>query len=275
MKKKFVASLAVILFISVFIGVVNASNITFRDFSDPSDLTLNEDAMIYNNVLRLTSSNSTWQAGSAFLTDTVDLVSTASFSSSFQFQITDSKGALDKADRVYGADGLCFVLQSRANTALGDAGGNIGYSNIFPSVGIEFDTYRNTGENDGNHVAVNLNGNNDSDSVASYNVPTPLNNGNVWHVWVDYDGTTDLMEIRLSETSLRPTDAQLSYTLDLLSNIDASNIYAGFTSGTGGGYGNHDILSWQFTSVPIPGAIWLFGSGILVIVSTRFKRKNS
>ena len=51
----------------------------------------------------------------------------------------------------------------------------MGYGGISPSIGIEFDTYNNSWDSNGNHVGVNLNGS--MGSAAHYNVPTTLNNG--------------------------------------------------------------------------------------------------
>ena len=265
MKKKFVASLAMGLCLSVMVGLVNAATVTFNDSSDPSLLTLNGSAQTVNNALRLTPASKI-KAGSAFLTAPIDLGNQGSFSTNFQFQITNSGGLGG------GADGLVFTIQTAENSALGDTGGYMGYSDITPSIGIEFDTYNNSWDSNGNHIGVNVNGS--MTSVAHYNVSTSLNNGNVWYTWIDYDGAANLIEVRLSETSLMPTDTQLSYSLDLSSILDTSSVFAGFTSATYNGYGNHDILSWQFTSVPIPGALWLLGSGLAGIAGIRLRRKK-
>lgn len=262
MKKKFVVTLAMVLCMFVMVGMTNAATITFNDFSDSSAFTFNGSAQTLNNALRLSPSN-----GSAFLSDSIDLGNKGSFSTNFQFQITNSGGFAG------GGDGLVFVIQTQGNSALGSGGCGMGYSGITPSVGIEFDTYQNSGDSDGNHIGINLNGST-GESVAYHNVPTSLNNGNIWHTWIDYDGTTDLMEVRLSETSLMPTDAQLFYLIDLPSILDTTNVFVGFTSATGDSYGNHDILSWQFTSVPIPGALWLFGSGLAGIAGIRLRKKK-
>jgi hypothetical protein len=57
-----------------------------------------------------------------------------------------------------------------------------------------------------------------------------------------------------------PTDSiDLASTLSL----DAGRAYVGFTAGTGAGYGNFDILSWPFQSVPGPSNIVLLGIGVL------------
>jgi hypothetical protein len=195
-------------------------------------------------VVRLTDNYS--QSGSAFLPNAVDLSNDGSFNTEFQFQITNPEffGDYDGP----GADGLVFVIQTNPDN-VGLGGGGLGYQEINNSLGIEFDTYFNGDvDNDGNHVGINLNGS--INSVIAQTVPNRLNNGNIWTSWIDYDGTNDLLEVRLSETDQRPDTALLSYTLDLPSVLGTTNAYVGFTSGTGAGTGNHDIVDWNFNDLP-------------------------
>ena len=152
-----------------------------------------------------------WQSGSAFLTNAINLSNNASFSSYFKFQITDSQGLGDEDGA--GADGLVFAIQTIANN-VGSDGGGIGYLGINQSLGIEFDTFYNGefGDINGNHVGIDING--AINSAASQPIANRLNNGNIWSAWVDYNGLSDVLEVRISETNLRPSTAFLSYTLN-------------------------------------------------------------
>ncbi len=230
------------------------ADINKPDFSDVSDLKLNGNASQQGNTLQLTPS-AAGQSGSAFSLSTVALNNSSSFSTKFQFQIT-SPGGIGDGDG-QGADGIVFAVQTQSNS-VGGAGGGIGYQNISPSVGIEFDTYDNglgVGDPNGNHAGVDLNGN--IFSVATALEPTRFNDGKVWTAWVDYDGATDLIEVRYNETGIRPASANLSYTVDLALDLGSPNAYVGFTAGTGSGYGDHRILSWElrtdFKPIDIPG----------------------
>lgn len=192
-------------------------------------------------MLRLT--NTVSQAGSAFLAEAITLANDASFSSFFVFEISDPVGASD-ADGV-GADGLVFVVQTVSNTA-GGSGGGIGYFGLNNSVGVEFDTWDN-GANDGsngNHVGIDING--DTNSVVRANISPRMNDGGNWYAWVDYEGVTNTLEVRLSQVNVRPAGATLSHVVDLAAVLGQTDAFVGFTSGTGAAGGKHDIRSWTF-----------------------------
>ena len=44
-------------------------------------------------------------------------------------------------------------------------------------------------------------------SVQTAVVGTRMNDGNVWYSWVDYDGSTHDLEVRLSQSSSRPSQS--------------------------------------------------------------------
>ena len=94
--------------------------------------------------------------------------------------------------------------------------------------------------------------------MAAAPVATRLNDGDVWYSWIDYNGVTDLMEVRLSLTNSRPALPQLTHALDLGAQLGVANAFVGFGSGTGAGVGNHDILSWavpRYSSIRSAAAV--------------------
>ncbi|HEY6609439.1 MAG TPA: PKD domain-containing protein [Candidatus Limnocylindria bacterium] len=227
-------------------GLVSAGSTTvlFTDFSDTTLLQINGNAATAVagsvTVLRLTPAAG-GQSGSAFLTDGITLEADASFSTSFEFQITGEAGGIGDGDGD-GADGLAFVVQTVSNTA-GGSGGGIGYEGIVNSIAIEFDTYDN-GEISGNHVGLDLGGS--VTSVSAVDIPTRMNDGNIWYAWIDYEGATDTLEVRLDQVNLRPVLATLTASVDVATVIGSTTAFVGFTSGTGAGWGNHDVRSWTF-----------------------------
>jgi hypothetical protein len=222
-----------------------ATVLSFPDFSNVSGLQLNGNAAQVGNALRIVPS-ATFQSGSFFSTTAVTLASNVSFSTFFSFRISSTAGTFGDGDGA-GADGLVFVVQTNSNS-VGGAGGGIGYQNISNSLGIEFDTYDNgagLGDPDGNHVAINTGGIL-SPNLGAQPVANRLNDGNLWYAWVDYDGNTDNLEVRLGSTTTRPASALLSANVDLTTVLGGTNAFVGFTSATGSGFGNHDIVSWEF-----------------------------
>lgn len=253
--------------------------ISYADFSDVSGLTLNGNASQVGNVLRLTS-EAFFESGSAFNTTAITLANNTSFSTYFTFRISRPQFGGSDSDGP-GADGLVFVVQTAANT-VGGAGGGIGYTGIPNSLGVEFDTWDNgsgSGDVNGNHVNFDYNGSlNLSGAVP---VANRLNEDQIWHAWVDYNGNSDLLELRLSGTSSRPATALRSEVVDLPSILGSANVFAGFTSGTGVAVGNHDILSWEFrddySPIPEPAAtaVLLGGTSIWAAVYLRRRSRQS
>ncbi|MEM7127004.1 MAG: putative Ig domain-containing protein, partial [Chloroflexota bacterium] len=224
-----------------------SGKIGFPDFNDISNLLLNGDASALNtepvivngnSVLRLTSAER-WQGSSAFYTNPFAVTQSGenlSFKTYFQFQIT-TPGGLGG-----GADGLTFVIVSALNNIGGDGGG-IGYSGINNSIAVEFDTFRNGRDPNDSHVGIDLNGSLTSEITA--NIDPNLKDSDIWSAWIEYDGQTERLDVRLSRTDERPLEPILSHSVDLATILGQDRAFLGFTSATGAGYANHDILSWD------------------------------
>ena len=185
------------------------------------------------------------KAGSAFWKSRMRLASDRSFSSYFVISTSAPGGNEPK-----GADGIVFSLQTQSNLA-GGTGGGLGYKGITPSIGVEFDTWQNDDVSDpnDNHVGLDVGG-----SVASVATSTALPGqiqDNTWHVWVDYNGATQNLQVRMSATNNRPADPVLNTTRDLSGDI-GQDVYVGFTAGTGGAWENHDVQTFYFASEYLP-----------------------
>ncbi|MBL8702978.1 MAG: PEP-CTERM sorting domain-containing protein [Alphaproteobacteria bacterium] len=257
-------------------GAAGATTITFADFSSTGGLQLNGAAAVATDassrqVLRLTNNLS--QAGSAFSTTAISLAADASFSAKFAFNINNPING--------GADGIVFVVQTVANN-VGGFGGGIGYTGIAKSVGIEIDNWPNGsgfGDPDDNHVAVNTGGllNAIGDAVSVPKATIDFDSSGDVFAWVDYNGATDLLEMRLATSDSRPATALIARTVDLAAVLETTDAFVGFTSGTGSAGANHDILSFEFrdtfapvdvdppTGVPAPASLALLGSAIAAL----------
>ena len=198
--------------------------------------------------------NTEAQAGSAFTSNPVVFGPQHRFRAFFQFQMTNP---------VYQAsDGMTFVLQTEGPTALGSNGGNLGYANgsngtvpgITPSVAVEFDDYDNSPyDMNDNHVAILTGGiMNDQDPQTPYGVtncqPTGghgcMNNGDVWSVWIDYDGAN--LNVALADDSVRRPANLISYPIDIASLLGPGPVYVGFTAGCGLGSEDHYVMNVLF-----------------------------
>ena len=212
--------------------------LVYPNFSDVSLIQLNGNAAKVGTALRLTPALGN-QAGSAFFKTRVSLANQRSFSTYFSFLFTNPSSPP--------ADGIVFAIQTVSSTA-GSVGGGIGFRGISPSVGIEFDTYKNTGplpdpiDPNDNHVGLDVNG--DVQSLFTANPPADMN-GPTWHVWIDYNGPTDVIQVRMGATNSRAAATLvMSQSVDLVAVLDMDEVYVGYTAATGSKWENHDILGW-------------------------------
>ncbi len=277
-------SILFLLFLLIFTPCNSfATTVNYADFSDITALTLSNDAtttttVADGTVLRLTPDQAS-KRGSAFGTEQINA---SNFSTYFQFRITNPGGSLFDGNTDTGADGIVFVIQN-VSASIGGAGQGIGYSGIADSVGVEFDTWHNSYNNDpnSNHIGIDTEGivNHGAGSPNTVNVATRFDDGNIWHSWIDYNGTT--LEVRANQTGIRPTDAILSSALDIPDIIGQNDAWVGFTSGTGADWGNHDIVSWEYrdffepidNTVPEPTTMILFGFGLLGLAGISRRKK--
>ena len=199
-------------------------------------------------VLRLTKAECC-SAGSAFAANAVPFqIAADTFSTFFQFRITNTGG-------ISPADGIAFVVRENGTAALGATANSVGYDGIGNSLAIKFDTYQNEHEINDNFVAIQTNGVlRDEFTQTTFGVANcakPLGvvgcmaNGDLWSVWIDYDGVN--LHVAVADaTTTRPPDL-IDAPLSLPTILHyTSAAFVGFTAGTGGGFENHDIVNWVY-----------------------------
>jgi len=232
MKKYFKYVIIFLLFISNVLFAQTPLPIYSPNFSSAGGWQINGNAaIISSSYLRLTP-NAGNQAGSAFWKQKISLPDNMSFSTYFTSKMIPGSRA----------DGMTFCIQQASNNA-GSSGGGLGYQGMpGKSIAVEYDTYNN-GELNNNHIALDINGvlHGSTNVVAS---PVDLADGAMKYNWIEYNGVTQILEVRISNTNVRPTAATLSVSINLASNFAGiSDFYFGYTAATGGATEEHDVYS--------------------------------
>jgi len=190
---------------------------------------LNGGPTIANNALTLTDGSGS-EARSAFFTYPLYI---KSFAASFTYWDVSTAGA----------DGATFVLQNAAAgpSALGGAGGSIGYNGITPSFAIELNIFS------GNTVGIALRTNGVTGKPYSPTTPVNIASGDLINVTIQYaSGNLQLTLQDTTTSSLFTTNL----VINLPSVLGADTAYVGFTGGSGATVATQQIS--DFTFIPLP-----------------------
>jgi len=212
-------------------GTLTSQTVNYSaGFPSALGLSLNGSAQVNSNALELTDGND-YEAASAWYGTPVGI---ANFTSSFTFQMVNPS-----------ADGFTFAIQNAGPTALGDAGGYLGYSPIPTSFALKFDIYNNEGEG--------------TDSIGVYTggaapeLPATdltgsgivLTSGHTFKVTLAYSGTSLKVTILDTKTNASCTN---TFAVDIPTALGSNTGYIGFTGGTGIGTVTTNILNWTFSA---------------------------
>ena len=216
-----------------------------RNFLDFDGLVVAGDAGQSGDRLRLTDDGG-GRAGNTFLNAPVPFTATTNFTTHFTYQLTGGQGS-------NGADGFTFIVHNdpRGAATVGRAGGFLSYGDVTNSVAVEFDTFINN-VGDGipdppfNHVAI-LSDGNAANHLAAADPGYDINDGRVYHVWVEYDAASTTLEVYTSTNDQQPPNPLLSRPIDLRAKLGDDQAFFGFGAATGGLANNHDILTWSVT----------------------------
>ncbi len=190
---------------------------------------LNGDATSANGSCITVTPNATWQNGSVWYNDLLDL------SQPFTLEFQMNFGNVD----ANGADGMAFVMQTVGANAIGTDGAGFGFQGFNPSFGIEFDTYHNgdLGDLTADHVAFHRDGNiyhnlanNLAGPVTANASGQNIEDGQEHPVKIVWNPATEVLELYF-DCAFR-----LSATIDLVNTIfnGANQVWWGFTGATGG-----------------------------------------
>jgi hypothetical protein len=235
-------------------AVVGPLNLNYpfpTGITSPAGLQFNGSAQFSTDEHLLRLNNDFGQAGSVFTTNRLGITK---WTNTFWIR-------LHEGTQPNPADGLTFTLQAVAPTALGGAGGALGYQGIPKSVAIKLDVYNNEGETD-NSTGLFFNGDFPGVPHAPGEVNVPLDAAVVnlrdqhrKRIDMSYDVATTTLNVTITDEQHDggPTSVSQSYNVNIPAILGADSAYVGFTGGTGGLFSLQDVLGWVFPATR-PGA---------------------
>jgi len=225
--------------------------------------------VLNGNAKRLTTDSlfeltedKTWETGSIWCNKRIDLRKKFTIYTKMYF-----------GNKKFGADGIAFLLQNASINALSNAEDGIGYKDINPSLGVEFDTY-NSSTPFFDHVAVERNGNTEHKYDPDIGGHLPISgksNSNVadgkWHTVVfNWDPQQNfLFTITFDSILLSGLSVQGFSIIDSIFQ-NSTYAYFGFTSSTSRLSNRHQVMIDSFDVI--------FENDCKIIVNNQYKSFN-
>ena len=151
------------------------------------------------------------------------------FSTNFSFSISDGYG-----------ESLAFLLVTNNLSLISTDGDKSGVSPRFVAVKFVADA-------SGGHVAIDVGGEISAESSNLSDANLALNSELRLHSWIDYDGASKMIEVRLGKSGdLRPEKALVSCPIDLSNALWRESMYVGISSSSGNSNQTSSIYSWSF-----------------------------
>lgn len=225
-----------------------------------NNISLNGVAEIEHSGLLKLTNDTTRLLGHAFYPTPIQFKNSTngkafSFSTAFAFAIVPEYAKL-------GGHGLAFAISpskdlpgAQPSQYLGILNSNTTGNSSNHIFAVEFDTVQDFEFKDisDNHVGIDINGLISNASVnatcftGTDSTPQFLNlkSGKTIQAWIDYDSTTNELNVTLSLSSTKPSSSILSLEVDL-SPILEETMYVGFSASTGLLASSHYIQGWSF-----------------------------
>ncbi|HUE43826.1 MAG TPA: chitobiase/beta-hexosaminidase C-terminal domain-containing protein [Candidatus Sulfotelmatobacter sp.] len=222
--------------ITISSGTTGAA-INFGSGFTAAGMQFNGHTKLNGTRLQLTDTIAQNESASAFWTTPVNV---QSFTNDFTFQLTSPT-----------ADGFTFTIQNTGITALGPAGGGLGYGpdstagtpGIGKSVAAKFDMYNNAGEGP-NSTGLYTNGASPTTPATTIGGNVSLHSGDILKAHMTYDGTT--LTLTLTDTTNTAETFTTSWPVNIPSIVGGNTAFVGFTAGTGGSTATQEILTWTY-----------------------------
>jgi hypothetical protein len=141
------------------------------------------------------------------------------------------------------ADGFMFVIQNVGPNALGANSGGLGFSGMYPSMGVKFDLYNNGGG--ANTTGLYVSGDYPSTPATALGGGVNILDGDIFNVTISYDGTTLTMTITDATAGGSFTT---SWPINIPKTVLGNTAYVGFTGSTGSKTAVQQILNWTYTT---------------------------
>jgi hypothetical protein len=201
-----------------------------------------------NNVLTVTDGGGSESSAFWFATP----LNITAFSATWTYQATPTTSGATLAD------GMAFAIQNdtRGTSALGGAGGALGYSGITPSAALEFNLYPN------NTVGIALRANGATGAPYNPTAPVDFSNGDLIGVSVHY--ANGMMTVTLNDTNQSTSYTTNMNVGSLADVVGGDTAYVGFTGGTGGTASIQAISNFQFIPLPALNAQTTSSNTLLV-----------
>ncbi|KAK4561884.1 hypothetical protein RGQ29_004651 [Quercus rubra] len=163
----------------------------------------------------------------------------ASFNSSFLINIGR---IMEEGQETNPGEGLAFLIAPDLSIPAASYGQWLGLTNAINDgkqtnriVAIEFDTEKQDYDPNDNHIGLNINSVNSTATVSldDYNIELSSKEGTSYSVWVQYNGTSKVMEVYMAkEGQPKPEKPLLNETINLKQYVNKKS-YFGFAASTG------------------------------------------